>query len=218
MNSETTVKRLVDDPMITPAELEYRRSQRLRKLERGWMPGKDSPPPPGKIHADVKLSSLIGGLSRIKDRTEAQMLAAARYRGLFDRSQVGGAKAVDYTAVRVDTSGGPVDLVFELGEDARREYRGAVRALGLMRSALVERVVCHDASMREVARWLDGGDGGAAQDRARSSVLECVEVLVDHFGYGVAHAKSRAPIRGDGETLPLVMNGRMVVPDRSRGR
>jgi len=217
MVEDIIVERQVDDPMLTPAELEYRRSQRMKKLERGWVPRKDDPPP-GRIIANVKLTTLVGGLARIKDRTDAQVLAAARYRGLWDRIQIGGARAIDYTAVRVDTSSGPVDLVLSMGEDARREYRQAVRRLGLMGSRLVEDVVCHDRSLRDLARRSEGGDGGAAQGRVRQAVLLQIDELVDLFGYGAAHARNRVAMRADGETLPIEIRGRIVVPMRRVGR
>ncbi len=217
MVEDIIAQRQVDDPMLTPAELEHRRMLRLRRLERGWVPPRDDVPP-GKILADVKLTTLVGGLARIKDRTDAQVLAAARYRGLYDRIQIGGAKAIDYTAVRVDTSAGPVDLVLSMGDEARREYRLAVQALGLGRSLLVERVVCHDASMRELARAIDGDDGGAAQARARRAVLDAVDELVEHFGYGAAHARHRVAMRAAPGERPVQFNGRIVVPGRRWGR
>src|SRR5690554_6536442 len=48
---------------------------------------------------------LIGGLARVKTKSEAHVLAAIRYGNLFDRAQIGGARATDYTQVKVDTSG-----------------------------------------------------------------------------------------------------------------
>lgn len=218
MVEDIIVQRQVDDPMITPAELEHRRRLRLRRLERGWVPGKDDPPPPGKIIADVKLTTLVGGLARIKDRSDAQVLAAARYRGLWDRIQIGGARAIDYTAVRVDTSAGPVDLVLSMGDEARQEYRSAVRRLGLVGSKLVEDVVCHDRSLRDLARRVEGGDGGAAQERVKRAVLVQIDELVELFGYGAAHARNRVAMRAAGDTLPIEMQGRIVVPMRRSGR
>lgn len=207
---EGTVKRLVDDPLITPAELEARRR---RLLERG-SPRREGVTPPGKIEVDVKLSTLIGGLARIEDRTEEQTLAAARYRGLFERSQLGGARAIDYSDVRVDSSSGSLNLVFEIGEDARREYRRAVQRLGMIRSSLVENVVCHDMSMRRVARVLEHGDGGAAQGRVRAELLSAVDVLVDLFGFGRATG-GRGGYRFIGE-LPREIDASMISTRRSR--
>lgn len=159
--------------------------------------------------------TLIGGLARI-GRTEAQTLAAARYRGLFERSQIGGAKATDYSAVRVDTSAGSVDLVFEIGEDARREYRRAVQRLGLWRSSIVEQVVCHDMSLRKVARAVEDGDGGAAQERVKAVVLDGVDSLVDLFGFGEARGKGRAGYRFIGE-LPREIDEALISTRAAKG-
>jgi len=216
MVEDIIVQRQVEDPMLTPSQLEYLRNQRMKKLERGWVPRRDDPPP-GRIIANVNLTTLVGGLARIKDRTDAQVLAAARYRGLWDRIQIGGARAIDYTAVRVDTSGGPVDLVLLMGEDARREYRSAVRRLGLVGSKLVEDVVCHDCSLRDLARRYEGGDGGASRQRVIVALLLLVEELVDLFGYGAAHARHRVAMRAAPGERPMEFNGRIGVPRRRWG-
>jgi hypothetical protein len=213
MVEDIIVERQVDDPMLTPAQLEHLRSGRLHKLEGGWVPGRGDTPP-GKILANVKLTTLVGGLARIRDRTDAQVLAAARYRGLYDRIQIGGARAIDYTAVRVDTSAGPVDLVLSMGDEARQEYRRAVRRLGMTGSVLVEDIVCHDRSLRDLARRSEGGDGGAARQRVVAALLAQIDELVDLFGYGAAHARSRVAMRASGETLPIAMRGQILVPRR----
>lgn len=213
MVEDIIVERQVDDPMLTPAELEHRRAMRMRKLERGWVPGRDDPPP-GKILAQVKLTTLVGGLARIKGRTDAQVMAAARYRGLWDRIQIGPARAIDYAKVRVDTSAGPVDLVLSMGDEARQEYRRAVQRLGPLGSKLVEDVVCLDRSLRDIARCMEGGDGGQARLRVERAVLAQIDVLVDLFGYGAVQARERVAVRAAGDTLPIELNGRIVVPMR----
>ena len=85
----------------------------------------------GLVDVDIRLSTRIGGLSRIKERDEFQTMAAARYRSLWDQAQIGGAQAIDYERVRVDTSGSSVDVVTSMGEDARRHYAEAVQKLGI---------------------------------------------------------------------------------------
>jgi len=57
------------------------------------------------IEVDRNMAILIGGLFRVKARTEIQTLAAARYRDVYERAQLGGARAIDYSSARVDTSG-----------------------------------------------------------------------------------------------------------------
>lgn len=193
---DAIIKRQVDDPMITPAELEARRR---RVLERGGL--KRGEIAPGKVEAEVRLVTLIGGLARLPTSkcTEERILAAARYRGLWERAQLGGARAVDYGALRVDTSGGAIDLVLEIGERARAEYVAATQRLGMIGSSLVDRVVLHDMSLRAVARRMGEGEGGAARGRVEGRLLAGIDLLVEHFGYGAGRGPERGRVRADGE-------------------
>lgn len=154
-------RRLVPDPMMSDAE--YFEQRRTR-----------SGPHVGKVSAEINMVELIGGLARIADRSEVQEAAAARFRLLHERAQLGGARAIDYTAVRVDTSGGG-DAV-EFGERARHDYADAVRHLGLIRSSLVERVVVYDMSLRDIA-----GGGARARSRAKADLGDALDDLAVHF-------------------------------------
>ena len=110
MSNRITAPRLVPDPYLTDAEYFARRQKR-------------SGANVGKVVVEINLAELIGGLARIA-HNDAQEEAAARFRGLFERAQIGGARAIDYSAVKVDTSG-PSHLVFEIGERARAAYADA---------------------------------------------------------------------------------------------
>lgn len=160
---------MLPDPSMTDAEYFHQRRTK---------PG----PFVGKAPVAVNLIELVGGFARFEDRTEAQMAAAARYRLLWERSQIGGARAVDISAIRVDKSGPPEDIAFMIGEDARREYRAAVQCLGMIRSALVESVVVHDRPLRQIA------SGSRARARVGQELREALDDLAHHF------ARSR---RGD---------------------
>lgn len=151
---------------------------------------------PSIIDADVRLVSLIGGLARI-GRTEGQTLAAARYRLLWERSQIGGSKATDYSQAKVDVSGAAQNLVADIGADARGEYMSAVQRLGMLKSQLVEEVVCRERTVRDLARSLGEGQGGAGFERAKGRLLDAVDVLAEHFGYD--GTKPRRRIRGAGD-------------------
>lgn len=155
--------RLVPDPTMSDAEYFAQRQA-------------NDGPHVGKAHAQVNMIGLIGGLARIKGRTPAQEQAAAHYRLLHERAQIGGARAIDYAAVRVDTSGSPGGLVLEIGEEARGDYADAVRYLGMMRSSLVERIIVHDMSLRDVA-----GGGGRRVADARVRLLDALDALAVHF-------------------------------------
>ncbi len=154
--------RLVPDPSMSDAEyFEQRRTK--------------SGPNVGKVMVAVNLGEMIGGLARL-EHSDLQAEAAMKYRNLFDRAQIGGARAIDYAAAKVDTSG-PSDLaVFEVGAAARNDYSVTVRHLGLVRSSLVERVVCHDMSISSIA-----GRGMRARRRVTADLLAILDDLAVHF-------------------------------------
>lgn len=134
------------------------------------------------VMADKNMAVLIGGFARIADRSEMQTLAAAKLRMLHERAQLGGARALDYGAVKVDTSGPSGDIIEVIGAKARKEYMDTVQALGLMKSSVVERVVIHDMSLRDLAIALELGDSGGARKAAKRQLIDAVNGLVDHFG------------------------------------
>lgn len=171
------VQRRVENPMRTEAMLHAALDAGEEGGVAGW------------IDASVNLVTMIGGLARFKSLTREQQVAAARYRSLFERAQIGSARATDYAAVRVDTSGSSRDVV-EDGAAARSEYAATVKRLGLMQSSLLEKILCHEMSLRDIARALGEGNGGAARGRVQRQVLGIVDVLVDHFGRG--HRRLRA--------------------------
>lgn len=155
--------RLVPDPSMSDAEYFHQRRTK-------------SGPHVGKVGVAINMLELIGGLARIKGRSEHQEAAAARFRLLHERSQIGGARAMDYAKQRVDTSGPQQDISAEVGDDARRQYRDAVRCLGMVRSSLVERVVVHDQSISAVS-----GKGARARQRATLELLDALDELAVHF-------------------------------------
>lgn len=153
----------VDNPLITEGLASDGQGQRLIKVNRNML-------------------LLIGGMARIADRSKEQTLAAAKFRSLHERAQLGGARAQDYTQLKVDDSGGDANRLAEIGDRARREYGEAVRVLGLMRSSVVERVVIYDGSLRELAASMGLTWSGGGKRRAKHALFEGINVLVDHFG------------------------------------
>ncbi len=150
------------------------------------------------IPVSRNLSSLIGGLARVARRTEAQTLAAAQYRMLYEQAQIGGAKAIDYEAVRVDTSGPSATAASDVGAEARRRYAAASQHLGMVQSSMIERVVCHGASVRELARSLGRNEGAASKNKTQGELLQALENLAVHLGFSSRAGLKRA-IRRDGE-------------------
>lgn len=140
------------------------------------------------IQAPMNMVELIGGLARVQGVNKAQINAAAKYRALHERAQLGGGRATDYSAVKVDTSGPTEEMVEAIGAQARAEYMEAVQALGMQQSSLIERVIVHDVSLREIAVSLGLGDSGGARKKARAMLFEALNKLVDHFKL-MPHAK-----------------------------
>jgi hypothetical protein len=133
------------------------------------------------ITAHRNLAVLIGSLARIDGCSKAQIEAAAKYRSIYERAQLGGSKATDYSAAKVDTSGPSEDMVAVIGATARADYADAVRHLGMRASNLVERIVVHEHSLRAVAIALELGDSGGARKKARAMLFDALNHLVDHF-------------------------------------
>lgn len=155
--------RLRPDPYLTDAEFYARRQRQLG-------------PAAGYVPVRVNLSEAIGGLARIR-HSQSQEEAAAKFRGLWERAQIGGARAIDYAAVKVDTSGPSTTIVTDHGLAARRGYTAAVRHLGIASSSLVERVVIYDMPISRIA-----GIGARARARTTDALLVALDDLAVHFG------------------------------------
>jgi hypothetical protein len=175
-------RRMVPNPMITDALY-------LAELEQKTIQAQ-----PGMIEASVNMATMIGGFARVRNRTEAQTLAVAKFRGLCERSQLGGARAIDYSAVKVDVSGSRENAEIESTDRARREYMGAVQRLGMVRSSMIERMAVYGASVRDLARGAEMGEGGAARDFITREVRDAADTLADHFGYA-GSAPDRTKLR-----------------------
>jgi len=163
------VYRLVDNPMITQGLLDAVTSGEVEtKHEASQL-------------AAINQALLVGGLARVKGKTEAQFLAATRYCHLSERAQIGGAKATDYSQVRVDTSGPQQEQISTAQDDTRAELIAAHRALGAEATAIVDRVVVYGDSVRTLAKRLGYVEGGQGRKRAERRLLQALDVLVDHF-------------------------------------
>lgn len=185
--------RLTDDPSVTKGLLEAVATGEIetKHEERKFTPH--------------NMVILIGGLARVKSRTEAQTLAAIRYNNLFERSQIGGARAIDYEAVKVDTSGPQQDQITASMDDARRELADAREALGKRAAGIVDAVVIGGTSIRKLADKLGHGAGGQARHRAERELLAAMNVLVTIFKLDPP-AKSRTHRWTDGAMAGIVRN------------
>ncbi|MBO9589080.1 DUF6456 domain-containing protein [Devosia sp.] len=166
---------LVPDPAMTDAE--YFHQRQTNKGEHV-----------GKVGVAMNMLEKIGGLARFSDeeKTEPRIAAAAKFRSLYERAQLGGARATDYAAVRVDTSGQSPNANADFGEDARREYRFASQHLGMVSSSIVERVVIYDQSISAIA-----GGGSRARARATRQLMDGLDALAVHFKLAALPTQSR---------------------------
>lgn len=162
MGNRIIEHRLIPDPSMTDAEYWHQ-----RQIKSG--------PNVGKTVVAMSMTEYIGGLARLKGASEMQIMAAAKYRMAFERAQIGGARAVDYAAVKVDTSGPNSDPLPARQVEALDRYKQAVRHIGMLRSALVERVICHDQSLTH------RGMGARARERAKTELFSALDDLAVHF-------------------------------------
>lgn len=190
-DKKVIASRLTDDPSVTKGLLEAVANGEVqtKHKERKFTPH--------------NMVILIGGLARVKARTEAQTLAAIRYGNLFDRAQIGGARATDYTQVKVDTSGPKQDQITAAQDDARRELADARKALGTRSAGIVDMVVIGGASVRKLALKLGYGESGKARRKAEADLLAAVEELVVFFKLDPS-AKSRPHRWSDGSKAVII--------------
>lgn len=129
--------RRVDNPHTSWAQF-------LFELENGR-------PDAGVMRAPVNLTTLLGGFARFRG-TEAQKKAAARFKSLYERAQLGGSKAIDPSIEAVDGGKANPEAIFEIGADARRELVQLQAALGMRRYRIVEFVIMGDKGPTACAR------------------------------------------------------------------
>lgn len=181
---------LVPNPMITQGLLDAVASGEVTTQHQA------------SIMAAKNNAILVGGLARVKGKTEAQFLAAAKYLQLFESAQIGPMKATDYTQVRVDTSGPRQEQVSSIMDTSQVELAGARAALGGRAASIVDRVVVFGMSVRGLAEKLRMGQGGQARRRLEKELLEALDVLAKHFKLMPAEkGKPRSEMAG--ERLPL---------------
>ncbi len=169
MDKRIIEHRLIQDPSMSDAEYWHQRQTK-------------SGPYVGKVTAAMSMVEYIGGLARLKGASEMQIMAAAKYRMAFERAQIGGARAVDYAAVKVDTSGPSGDPLAGRTVDALEQYKRAVRFLGMVRSSLVERVICHDQSLTNRSM------GATAKAKAKKELFDALDDLAVHFRLSMKRA------------------------------
>lgn len=134
-------------------------AQTLHELEAGI-------PQAGRERVALDRRTLMGGFCRFHG-TEAQEKAAARFKAIYERSQVGGAKAVDPSREPVDGGGINPESVIEIGADARAAYNEMVAIFGKSIMKRFEYVMVGEHGPTAYARWLHHGQQQSGQVVAR---------------------------------------------------
>lgn len=201
-------RRRVLDPLMSRAELLHQLTQHP---DARWT---------GYIRADVNLTELIGGLARVREKTEAQVQGAAKFRNVAERAIIGGAKAIDYEVVRVDSSGPAENREIVTTEDARRQFMGAVTRLGGAGSHLhlvAEKIIVHGMTITQAAESIIGKSGGAARRRVTDDVLEAATILAEQFGFAADRtSRAKAASWSDGSQQTFTIDGMTTVRSTRR--
>lgn len=161
-------ERRIDRPLITWAEF-------LVELAA-------NKPHAGKEIASVNLRTVLGGFCRFHG-TEAQQKACARLKSLYERSQVGGAKAVDPSLEPVDGGGINPEANIEIGADARKEYMAVRSLLGRQDMTRIEFVVIAEHGPTRYAQWRGFEDNGRGRGKASVEVRAIADRLAEHWAF-----------------------------------
>jgi hypothetical protein len=184
MNAMADIEeRRVDRPLITWAEF-------LAELDAGR-------PHAGKEIVSMNLRTVLGGFCRFHG-TEAQQKACARLKSLYERSQVGGAKAVDPSLEPVDGGGINPEANIEIGADARKAYAAASAALLDLDAeqrvragtnlSRIEFVVIRERGPTPYAIWRGFSDGGRGVSRGMVEVRGIADRLAEHWQFQTRRA------------------------------
>lgn len=164
-------ERRVDNPTTSWAQFLY-------ELDHGQ-------PYAGQNRVAVNLTTLMGGFARFRG-TEAQQKAAGRFKSLYERSQLGGSKAVDPSIEAVDGGKNNPEAIFEIGADARRAYIEAQAFLGPVDFKHAEFVIIGENGPTAYARYrLRGERANNGQVTARYQVefRRIMDRLSELWGY-----------------------------------
>lgn len=176
MEAADIEERRVDNPLSTYAQF-------VAELTEGR-------PDPGIQRVQVNMRTLLGGFCKFRGN-EAQDKAAARFKSIYERSQLGGAKAVDPGREPVDGGGVNPEATIENGADARRDYNriiGTERIPGVLdRVELrrIEYVIVGEWGPTSYARWRNHvrTPNGKHVSDGMVEVRRIMDKLAVHFGY-----------------------------------
>lgn len=126
--------------------------------------------------------------------SEAQKSAGDRFLAIYDRSQIGGAKAIDYSTVKVDVS-----FSYDgLDEDAMKAtdmLKEICLDVGKRSYGLLVKIIGHRLGLFDLARRLDGTVDRDHAEHLSKSLKEALDDLDDYFGVAEGKPAPRAPYR-----------------------
>jgi len=158
----------VDSPLLTWAQF-------IHELDTGK-------PHAGKEIVSMNMRTVLGGFCRFHG-TEAQQKACARLKSLYERSQVGGAKAVDPSLEPVDGGGINPEANIEIGADARKEYNRVGYLLGPRDLQRIEFVVIREHGPTRYATWRGFEDNGRGRAKASVEVRDIADRLAEFWQF-----------------------------------
>lgn len=124
--------------------------------------------------------------------TDAQKMVGDRFLAVWDRSQIGGARAIDYERVKVDVS-----FVYrgldEGAMQATAELGSICRAIGRRAYVLLVHVIGHREGIFDLARRLDGRVDQKQAEHLSKSIREALDDLADHFGVAKGRPAQQRP-------------------------
>lgn len=122
----------------------------------------------------------------------AQKAAGDRFLAIWDRSQIGGARAIDYSRLRVDVSFAHSGLDASVAA-ATDHLRAICRDIGKRAYRLLVLVIGGRMAVFDLARRLDGTVDDHEARHVSACLREALDDLADHFGVAKGAAKPLPP-------------------------
>ena len=125
---------------------------------------------------------------------EAQRMAGARVMSLYERAEIGGSAAIDYSRVRVD-GGILADPLAEAVHEARRALLGVRQAVGVGGYAILMPVMGEGIHVHRLVRerpaLARGLSGKRAEGYITGRLREALDDLVQHWGLIAVGGRSK---------------------------
>jgi len=187
----------VDNPLMTDAEHIAQRRRAEAKGKSG-----DEIRKIGKERVLRNMQTYIGAFGKFKG-TDAQVKAAAKFKALHDRSQIGGGKACDPSIEPVDGGGVNSEAMFEIGADARSLWISTTIWLGRQDFDRFYSVIIGELGPTAYAQRRSGEivPDGRTVNRHSEEIRDIAERLAVRWGYSGKPPQS-SHVQGWRDELP----------------